>query len=258
MEEFGFASNKVLVAHQMSNPGSINEQIIRHILDSTLVIVNLTGLNANVMYELAVRHAAAKPVISICEKEITSSLPFDINQERTIFYSDTFHGATLLKNSLNLMVQEVMKTLDEDARDNPIYRVLKDQLIKQEVKEKNPSEAPFVDLMISIRDQVTSLEQSVRELKAQPSPPFLVSDAHFLKFYLTFKNEAEVREAKNVFKIVAWINTVKQSPFFKLIVVTDQTIIEIRNNLHIYKDLKERIIKIAKPETISSDLELNL
>lgn len=123
--KLGFKSDNISVAHRMSNPGSINKQVIQRILDDDLVIVNLTGLNPNVMYELAVRHAARKPVVQICE--VDTRLPFDITEERTIFYTNDMLGTVLLSDKLKTAVPEV---LHDENPDNPIYRVVESNLIK--------------------------------------------------------------------------------------------------------------------------------
>ena len=64
MEELDY---EAFIPHKMTNPGSITSQVIQHIIEDDLVIANLTGLNANVMYELAVRHAIRKPIVCIAE-----------------------------------------------------------------------------------------------------------------------------------------------------------------------------------------------
>ena len=70
------------MAHHLSKPGSITTQIVEHILNDDLVVADLTDHNANVLYELAIRHMVRKPVVQLIQKD--QKLPFDIAQQRTI------------------------------------------------------------------------------------------------------------------------------------------------------------------------------
>ncbi|MBP0725547.1 hypothetical protein J5Y03_10140 [Bacillus sp. RG28] len=130
LDELGF---DVFVAHRMYNTGSITKQVLSKILTDDLVIANLTGLNPNVMYELAVRHAVRKPLVQICE--YGTKLPFDINEERTIFYTNDMAGVVEVKNRFESMVIEAMK---DSQPDNPIYRASTETTILQEVEKQNP------------------------------------------------------------------------------------------------------------------------
>ena len=73
---------KAVRADEIDEPGIITNQIIRHIVDDPLVIADLTGQNANVFYELAIRHAICKPLVQIIDK--IEDIPFDIGAMRTI------------------------------------------------------------------------------------------------------------------------------------------------------------------------------
>jgi hypothetical protein len=109
----------VIVAHRIFTTGSINNQVISEIYNDELVIANLTGLNPNVMYELAFRHALRKPVIVIKNKDDGYKLPFDITEDRTIFYTNDISGTAELKKSLKSFLDEI--DLIKEA-DNPITR----------------------------------------------------------------------------------------------------------------------------------------
>jgi hypothetical protein len=125
----------IIAAHHITVPGSINKQVINHVIEDDLVIANLTGLNANVMYELAIRHATRKPIIQICEKSVTPHLPFDISDQRTIFYENDMYGVQTLKDELREFVK---KTMQEDIVENPIYDAIKNKKILGDEKVDEP------------------------------------------------------------------------------------------------------------------------
>jgi hypothetical protein len=52
-----------LRADQISEPGLITPQVIRHVINDPLAIADLSGPNPNVFYELAIRHAIGKPLV---------------------------------------------------------------------------------------------------------------------------------------------------------------------------------------------------
>lgn len=69
-------------ADQIPKAGMITTQIINLVVESPLVIADLTGGNPNVFYELAIRHATGKPYIQVIEAG--STIPFDTRGVRTV------------------------------------------------------------------------------------------------------------------------------------------------------------------------------
>src|SRR3954466_7549025 len=78
------AGIEAIRADQISAPGEITDQIFRHLRDDDVVIADVSGGNANVMYELGLRHTVNKLTIQIGEY---GQVPFDIKNIRTILFS---------------------------------------------------------------------------------------------------------------------------------------------------------------------------
>jgi hypothetical protein len=71
-------------ADKIHAAGDITAQVLRLISTAPLAVADLSGLNPNVMYELAVRHATGKPIAQIAATG--TKLPFDVGMLRTIFF----------------------------------------------------------------------------------------------------------------------------------------------------------------------------
>jgi hypothetical protein len=78
---------RVVRADEIENPGMIATSIIQHLRHSRLVIADLSMLNPNVFYEIALRHACKMPIVQIIQKG--DKLPFDIGQVNTIIIDNT-------------------------------------------------------------------------------------------------------------------------------------------------------------------------
>jgi len=135
----GFNKDNIAVAHRISESGSINRQIIKRILEDDLAIVNLTGLNPNVMYELAVRHSIAKPVVMLAEDG--TGLPFDIVDQRTIFYKNDMLGAVQLKEDLKTFV---ISALNDTQVENPLIQLIQENNALNNVNGINKDAAEII------------------------------------------------------------------------------------------------------------------
>ena len=72
---------------EIRQPGEIIRQIAPHIAQDELVVVDITGLNPNVMYELGMRHTLRPSMTVIIRADIAPpAVPFNIGPLRVISY----------------------------------------------------------------------------------------------------------------------------------------------------------------------------
>jgi hypothetical protein len=118
LEEFGL---KVVRADQIGQPGLITSQIIEHIIKSRLAIADLSFHNANVFYELSLRHAFKLPTVQIIRS--SDSIPFDVNQVRTIQIDNSSIYSLLpqLESYKSEIANQVRRALESpDGIGNPL------------------------------------------------------------------------------------------------------------------------------------------
>ncbi len=84
LEELGLI---VIRADQIGEPGMITSQVLEYLKRARLAIADLSYLNPNVFYEVALRRALRLPVVQLIRK--ADRLPFDVNQSRTLVFDTT-------------------------------------------------------------------------------------------------------------------------------------------------------------------------
>lgn len=85
VKDFGYRAER---GDEVVGPDlNIMSNVLKRIIEDDLVIADLTGNNPNVFYELAIRHAVAKPLIQIADQERQQELAFNL-AGLTVVYVD--------------------------------------------------------------------------------------------------------------------------------------------------------------------------
>ena len=105
----GFQEENVVRSDQDANPGRITDSIQTHLREDDLCIVDLSGLNPNVMYEYGVRVGIGKPIIAI-SSDSPSKMPFDVKDVRTLQYNvESVSGLMESQRKLEKMVRNCIE-----------------------------------------------------------------------------------------------------------------------------------------------------
>ncbi len=229
------------VAHRKYEIGSINDRIIRSVLDSDLVIANLTNTNPNVMYELAVRYSFGKPAIVIAEKG--TKLPFDVIDENTIFYVNDPAGA----NELKQQIIEYEKAIDLEKKTyGPIYKVINRIPLYDEVESGR--NVPSETLMQYVIDRLDSIEKNINGKDQGELKNFRVlPDCHRLLYTFYIRNSLSEKKVKDLEDIFILYNSLPD-----IINGGDSLLVTAVVNEKIKSKLEEAINKWCNDNSISS------
>lgn len=94
-------------ADDLYRPSTIIKEIWRCTREAKIILADLTGLNANVFYELGLAHALAKPTILVTNS--ISDIPFDLRSQRIIEYDTNLpNWGFLLKEKIEMTVSETV------------------------------------------------------------------------------------------------------------------------------------------------------
>jgi hypothetical protein len=119
--------------------GNIREDMFALILEADIVICDITVHNANVFYELGVRHALRKKhTVMIRAEGAGDTTPFDLSTDRYLSYDSANPAASLAR--LTATLEATLRSTRET--DSPIF------LLLPKLSEADPSEVTVVPLDI--------------------------------------------------------------------------------------------------------------
>lgn len=76
--------DSVIRADEIHSSGKITTDIVGHLQGADIVVAILTARNANVFYELAIRHILRKPFVHLIKEG--EEIPFDLKDNRAVIY----------------------------------------------------------------------------------------------------------------------------------------------------------------------------
>ncbi len=105
----------------IAEAGNIREDMFAKLLTADLVIADISVHNANVFYELGIRHALRdrKTLLLRCAADSILDVPFDLKTDRYLNYT----LPTLKADSLRLK-QALQETIHSDRKDSPVFSLL--------------------------------------------------------------------------------------------------------------------------------------
>lgn len=153
-------------ADRLDKSGVITNQIIERLLDDDLVIADLTELNPNVFYELAIRHAAEKPMIHIID--IGEEIPFDVKSMRAILLERSFGAFARCRKELVGQISEIRK--NPRGFSSPIINALAGRKLMESSETGDRALGTVLTSLESLRGEVRSISSSVKPTEAPLTP----------------------------------------------------------------------------------------
>ncbi|HEY4320922.1 MAG TPA: hypothetical protein VGM77_07020 [Gemmatimonadales bacterium] len=194
-------------ANDSNEPGLITWQILTKIKDADLCVVDITGHNPNVIYELAVCHAAAKRCIVMMEYGTTPT--FDVKDMRAIPY---YHDLAGRMDAVGRL-KEAWRFLESNGftTSNPISGVLDFERLKSSGTES----AVMTAILEALSTRVSALEVQTASGAVSSPETVLLHDAGKLRVVRHWLQEDPTLQDRSIrlitierraTKLVVWAN----------------------------------------------------
>lgn len=166
-KDAGFA--RTIRADEISEPGVISRQIVERLMNADAVVADISGLNANVFYEIAIRHAVRRPAIHLYER--ADEIPFDVKDIRAVRVGLDITVVEQAKSDLTALLHHICENPREEMT-TPFTEALRlDSAIQSAVSSEGPAIARILEELAGLRDAVESMQVRERRPRAATQAP---------------------------------------------------------------------------------------
>jgi len=163
----GFAAKR---ADEIGLPGIISGPLLAAVADSDLVVADLTDHDANVFYELAIRHAAQRPVVQLIDS--AQRPPFDLRDLHTIRLD--VHDLDSAEEARRQLKDQIERSGTSAHVDTPIASA-------RALKTLWESQEPAAPVLAEALNEIRALERErIRRGSAGDGPAGEAADPPFL------------------------------------------------------------------------------
>ena len=173
--------------------GDYINNIIHELYEADIVIADITDQNANVLYELGIRHALKNKSILITQNE--NEIPSDLKSIMVNIYDwKTINGKNIFKGKLLTQLNEI-KNVDHKKKDNPVESYLIN-IPARDVWLLMHKSASDLDQRSSIDITIQMCLETLKDIH-NGKIPILGEDAgHFNKFFEIIEENKQPEKIK--------------------------------------------------------------
>jgi tetratricopeptide (TPR) repeat protein len=162
--------------------GNIDVEMFRYLEYSRFALVDITGLNANVFYELGVRHRGNQSGTAIFRQEKTP-LPFDIGHIKAFPYD--YEPIEQVPASIEKITRVLSESLVYNRVDSPVQVALQDQQKSaQQARQKGEDDSEAFQIAATnamrIEDWQTAIDRYKDAVQANEQNPLLHTELGLL------------------------------------------------------------------------------
>lgn len=139
-------------ADDLFRPDTIVRDIWSYTKEAEIILADLSGKNANVLYELGLAHALAKPAILVTES--VDDVPFDLRALRVIEFDKNDHNwGEILRKKITRSIGEILE--------DPL-RSIPPAFLEVDESKRSTKVSPEELELLEIRREIDQLKREVR------------------------------------------------------------------------------------------------